>query len=54
MSVPNLIMTPHIGGATEETIERHSTLIADEIERFLDGKPLQHAVDANVAMARGR
>jgi D-3-phosphoglycerate dehydrogenase len=34
----NVILTPHIGGATRETIERHSAMIVDDIERFADGK----------------
>jgi phosphoglycerate dehydrogenase-like enzyme len=53
MMAPNLIMTPHIGGATAETIERHSQIITDEIERFLDGKPLLHAVTADPVETRG-
>jgi autoinducer 2 (AI-2) kinase len=54
MTAPNLLMTPHIGGATAETIERHSRMITDEIERFLDGEPLRYAVNPDYATARGR
>ncbi len=45
MSAPNLILTPHIGGATEETIERHSRMMTEEIERFLRGESLLYAVN---------
>ncbi len=45
MSAPNLLLTPHIGGATAETIERHSRMMTSEIERFLDGKPLRLCVN---------
>jgi D-3-phosphoglycerate dehydrogenase len=45
MSAPNLLLTPHIGGATAETIERHSRIMAGEIERLLDGKPLRYCVN---------
>jgi D-3-phosphoglycerate dehydrogenase len=38
LELDNVILTPHIGGATRETIERHSTMIVDDIERFLAGK----------------
>lgn len=31
-----LILTPHIGGATYETIERHSDMITNDLIRFLD------------------
>lgn len=41
MTAPNLILTPHIGGATEETVERHSRMMAGEIERLLAGKALR-------------
>lgn len=49
MSAPNLLMTPHIGGATSETIDRHSRMMASEIERMLDGKPLRLCVNPDYA-----
>jgi D-3-phosphoglycerate dehydrogenase len=54
MSAPNLLLTPHIGGATTETIERHSRIITEEIERFLDERPLIHAVNPDYAAVRER
>ena len=45
LSVPNLLLTPHIGGATSETIERHSQIMVDEIERLLDGRRLRYCVN---------
>jgi phosphoglycerate dehydrogenase-like enzyme len=38
LKLDNVILTPHIGGATDETIERHSDMITDDIIRFLDGQ----------------
>lgn len=38
LGLDNVILTPHLGGATEETIGRHSQMMADDIVRFLDGK----------------
>lgn len=38
LSLDNVILSPHIGGATEETVERHSQMITDDILRFLDGQ----------------
>ena len=52
LSAPNLILTPHIGGATAETIERHSRMMADEILRMVAGKPLRYVV--NPEYRRGR
>jgi D-3-phosphoglycerate dehydrogenase len=44
----NVILTPHIGGATPETIERHSRMITDDIERFLRGAKPRHLVNPAV------
>jgi phosphoglycerate dehydrogenase-like enzyme len=52
LAAPNLILTPHIGGATAETVERHSRMMVDEIERMLAGKPLRHIVNPEYARAR--
>ncbi|MBA7466315.1 putative 2-hydroxyacid dehydrogenase YoaD [subsurface metagenome] len=38
LKLDNVILTPHIGGSTDETVERHSRMIADDIERFLRGE----------------
>lgn len=35
LKMDNVVLTPHIGGATDETIMRHSQMIVDDIERFL-------------------
>ena len=52
MSAPNLLLTPHIGGATAETIERHSRIMVAEVERLLDGKPLKYCVNPAYAARR--
>ena len=38
LALDNVVLSPHLGGATEETIERHSRMMADDILRFLNGK----------------
>ncbi len=40
LDLENVVLTPHIGGATAETIDRGIAMIADEIERFANGLPL--------------
>ena len=41
LALDNVVLTPHLGGATRETIERHSRMVADDVMRFLDGvKPV--------------
>ena len=42
--LPNVLLTPHVGGATRETIERHSAMVAEDFERFARGEqPLRLA-----------
>jgi D-3-phosphoglycerate dehydrogenase len=36
----NLILTPHIGGATQESVEKADLFLANKIRRFLDEKAL--------------
>ncbi len=38
LKLDNVILTPHIGGATDESVLRHSQMMADDIERFLRGE----------------
>ena len=41
LDLPNVVLTPHIGGATDDTIQRHSSAIADDLIRFSQGdKPI--------------
>ncbi|HYR49229.1 MAG TPA: NAD(P)-dependent oxidoreductase [Candidatus Eisenbacteria bacterium] len=41
----NVVITPHVGGATHETLLRGVTMIADEIQRFAAGEPLRAVVN---------
>jgi D-3-phosphoglycerate dehydrogenase len=41
----NVVITPHIGGATHETLLRGVTMVADEIRRFTAGEPLRAVVN---------
>jgi D-3-phosphoglycerate dehydrogenase / 2-oxoglutarate reductase len=38
LKMDNVVLTPHIGGATTETVVRHSEMMVDDIERFLRGE----------------
>jgi D-3-phosphoglycerate dehydrogenase len=44
LALDNVILMPHIGGATVETVTRHSRMVAGEIERWLRGEPLRYRV----------
>lgn len=38
LELDNVILTPHVGGATAETVKRHSRMMTDDILRFLKGQ----------------
>lgn len=40
---PRLMMTPHLGGATFETLRRGAEMLVDETERFIAGESLRWA-----------
>jgi phosphoglycerate dehydrogenase-like enzyme len=42
--LPNIILTPHIAGVAASNRFRIGELVVDEIERFANGKKLQHSV----------
>ncbi|MBN9332034.1 hydroxyacid dehydrogenase [Devosia sp.] len=43
--LPNVLLTPHIAGAVGGERERLGDMAVDEIERFVTGQPLRHAID---------
>jgi D-3-phosphoglycerate dehydrogenase len=44
-ALDNVILTPHIGGATHETLARGAQMIGEEIRRFAACEPLLHVVN---------
>lgn len=44
-TTPNLVLSPHIAGATRETAERAATIAAQEVGRFLRGEPLRYVAN---------
>jgi len=47
LKLDNVIITPHLGSATEETRRRMAELSVDNLLAGLEGKPLPHPVSAN-------
>ena len=45
LSLNNVVLTPPIGGATAETVERHSTMMAQDILRWIAGERPEHLVN---------
>lgn len=48
LALDNIVLTPHLAGATEETVERHSRMIADDVLRFLGGERPKNLVNPEV------
>lgn len=44
----NVVLTPHIGGATLETVARQSEMIVQDIERFVQGRKPERLVNPEV------
>jgi phosphoglycerate dehydrogenase-like enzyme len=41
--LPNVVLTPHVAGAAGGEVDRLVTLVLDELARYANGEPLQHA-----------
>jgi D-3-phosphoglycerate dehydrogenase len=47
----NVVLTPHVGGATRETLLQGAQMVAAEITRFAEGKPLLNVFNRTPAVA---
>ena len=45
LGLDNVVITPHIGGATHETLLRGVTMVAAEVERFVNHEPMHWVVN---------
>ena len=45
-TVPNLVMTPHLGGASRAVAEKAARIVAAEVGRHFRGEPLLHCLNA--------
>jgi D-3-phosphoglycerate dehydrogenase len=48
LSMTNVVLTPHIGGATTDTEARGAQMVADDLERLLAGATPLHIVNPEV------
>jgi len=48
IGMPNVLLTPHIGGATVETVHRHSRMVVSDLEWFVAGNRPRHLANAGV------
>jgi D-3-phosphoglycerate dehydrogenase len=54
LKLGNVVLTPHIGGATDSTIERYSRMVYEDIERFLASRKPRNLVNPEVWRRRRR
>ncbi len=50
--VPNVVMTPHLAGASRETAQKAARIAAAEVGRYLRGEPLAHCANPDVERRR--
>ena len=48
VGLPNVVLTPHIGGATWNTEARQAQMVADDLQALLSGKTPAHIVNPEV------
>ena len=48
LELDTVVTTPHLGGATEEVIRRHSEMIRDDLEALFEGEVPQHIANEEV------
>jgi len=48
LAMDNVVLTPHIGGATYDTEVTHSQMIADDVDRLLRGERPEHCINPEV------
>ena len=48
VGMPNVVLTPHIGGATWDTEARQAQMVADDLEALLSGRTPAHIVNPEV------
>jgi len=50
--LPNVVLTPHIGGASPDTVQRHAAMLLEDLERFLKGQCPVHMANPEVWQVR--
>ncbi|WP_307679240.1 NAD(P)-dependent oxidoreductase [Streptomyces sp. V4I2] len=48
LTTPNIAMTPHLAGASNQTAFNAASIVASEVAGFLQGRPLAHCANPEV------
>lgn len=54
LEVPNVVVTPHVAGASRETAQKAARIVAGDVGRFLRGEPLAHCANPEVQARKTR
>ncbi|RAX44195.1 hydroxyacid dehydrogenase [Arthrobacter sp. AQ5-06] len=54
LTTPNIVMTPHLAGASKETAAKAATIIAGDVGRYLRGQPLAHCANPDALRPANR
>lgn len=54
LRLENVVLTPHIGGATDGTVRRQSQMVLEDLARFLEGRRPRRLANPAVWRHRGR
>ncbi len=54
VALPNVLVSPHLGGATRDVVRHQSRMIVDGIEAYLHGRRPEHIVNPQVLENSGR
>lgn len=52
LRTPNIVMTPHLAGASKETAAKAAGIVAADVARYLRGEPLAHCANPEALRAR--
>ena len=52
LDAPNVLLLPHIGGATDATVQRYSAMVVDDFMAILDGRRPERIVNPEVLSRR--
>ena len=48
LKMDNVVFTPHIAGSSTDVTTHHSIMIVEDVERFINGKSLQHVFNREI------
>lgn len=54
LTTPNIVMTPHLAGASKQTAVKAASIVAGDVGRYLRGEPLAHCANPESLQAANR